>query len=133
MLHIELSRDYAHRMARNRIAEIREAKGLKVKELAAKAGFSAPYVSQMELGIRNISLKNLEKLATALECQPEDLLPIEGGSGTDILNIWASIPPDRRELAKQVLESFISTSRSSGVDAEVNSGVESGFKNKKNR
>ena len=80
---------------------------MKVKDLAAKAGFSAPYVSQMELGIRNISLKNLERLATALNCQPEDLLPIPGGTATDILNIWASIPPERRELAKQVLESFI--------------------------
>lgn len=107
MLHIEPSRDYARHMARNRIAEVREAKGMKVKDLAAKAGFSAPYVSQMELGIRNISLKNLEKLAVALDCQPEDLLPIPGGSSTDILNIWASIPPERRELAKQVLESFV--------------------------
>ena len=115
-------------MAKNRIAEIREAKGLKVKELAAMAGFSAPYVSQMELGIRNISLKNLEKLAAALECQPEDLLPISGGTGADILNIWAAIPPDRRELARQVLESFVSK----GVDEHVNSGVEQGFKiNKK--
>jgi transcriptional regulator with XRE-family HTH domain len=105
-------RDYAPLMAKNRIAEIREAKGLKVKELAAMAGFSAPYVSQMELGIRNISLKNLEKLATALECQPEDLLPISGGTGVDILNIWAAIPPDRRELARQVLESFVTK----GVD-----------------
>ena len=115
-------------MARNRIAEIREAKGLKVKDLAARAGFSAPYVSQMELGIRNISLKNLEKLATALECQPEDLLPIPGGTGTDILNIWAAIPPDRRELARQVLESFIGSARTSGVDANVTFGVD--LKNK---
>jgi transcriptional regulator with XRE-family HTH domain len=115
-------------MARNRIAEIREAKGLKVKDLAARAGFSAPYVSQMELGIRNISLKNLEKLATALECQPEDLLPIPGGTGTDILNIWAAIPADRRELARQVLESFIGSTRTSGVDANVTFGVD--LKNK---
>lgn len=97
-------------MPRNRIAEIREAKGLKVKELAAKAGFSAPYVSQMELGIRNISLKNLERLATALECQPEDLLPVSGGTSSDVLNVWAAIPPDRRDLALQVLQSFASTS-----------------------
>lgn len=94
-------------MPKNRITEIREAKGMKVKDLAAKAGFSAPYVSQMELGIRNISLKNLEKLAAALDCQPEDLLSTPTATNTDILNIWAAIPADRRELAKQVLESFI--------------------------
>lgn len=104
---MEVSRDYARTMPRNRIAEVREAKGLKVKELAAKAGFSAPYVSQMELGIRNISLKNLERLATALECQPEDLLPVAGGSSTDILNIWAAIPADNRELAMNVLKGFM--------------------------
>lgn len=93
-------------MAKNRITEIREAKGMTVHDLAAKAGFSAPYVSQMALGVRNTSLKNLEKLATALECQPEDLIGTSGTTNTDILDIWAAIPPERRDLARTVLESF---------------------------
>lgn len=101
---------------------------MKVKDLAAKAGFSAPYVSQMELGIRNISLKNLEKLAEALECQPEDLLPVAGGTATDILNIWAAIPPERRELAKQVLESFIGKNPTEGVDPAEHTDIKSAFK-----
>jgi transcriptional regulator with XRE-family HTH domain len=124
---------YATDMLKNRITEIRNERGLTVEELAAKAELSPSFVSLLARGKRNISLKNLEKLAAALDCRPEVLIGAETEAMSDITALWAAIPPDRRELAKQVLESFISTSRSSGVDAEVNSGVESVFKNKKNR
>lgn len=92
---------------KNRIHEIRNARGLTVEALSAKSGISPAYISQMARGDRNVSLKNLEKLAQALECRPEDLLI--GNvitSNHDILNLWASIPAERRDLARQVLESF---------------------------
>lgn len=93
-------------MIKNRINEIRNAKGLTFEELADKSGLSQGYVHQMASGERNVSLKNLEKLARALECRPEDLVGTDTPTNTDILNIWASIPSDRRDLARQVLESF---------------------------
>lgn len=94
-------------MLKNRISEIRKAKGIGLEELADKAGLSPGYVSLMASGARNISLKNLEKLATALECRPEDLFTDRSSGEADILDLWAAIPPERRELAKQVLESFV--------------------------
>lgn len=94
-------------MLKNRITEIRNARGLSIEDLAAKADMSPSYISRMARGERNISLRNLEKLATALECSPEDLMGGEAPVPGDIADIWAAIPPERRELAKQVLESFI--------------------------
>lgn len=100
----------------NRIEELRKAKGLTLEELAERSGFSTPFVWQMAHGVRNISLKNLGRLATALGCQPEDLLGTDKMSNSDLLNLWAAIPVDRRELAMQVLQSFVNTS---ALDAET--------------
>lgn len=94
-------------MAKNRINELRVARGLTFEELAERAGFSQGYVHQMASGERNVSIKNLEKLAAALGCRAEDLIGSGTPTNTDILDIWASIPVERRELARQVLESFI--------------------------
>jgi len=48
-------------------------KGLTQQELADKTGVSESYVCQIENG-KMVSLKKLEKLAHALDCQPRDLL-----------------------------------------------------------
>ncbi len=118
-------------MLKNRITEIRNERGLSIEELAAKADLSPSYISRMARGERNISLKNLDKLASALDCHPEDLMGGENPVAADIADIWAAIPPERRELAKQVLESFVGSNRISGVDPNVKSGVESGFRKTK--
>ncbi len=105
-------------MAKNRITEIRLARGMSVRDLAKAAGFSGPYVSQMAAGVRNISLGNLERLATALQCQPEDLLGTRSATNTDILDIWAAIPPERRDLARTVLESFMKSPATTKDDTD---------------
>jgi transcriptional regulator with XRE-family HTH domain len=92
---------------KNRINEIRDERGLSYEDLAEMTGLSPSYVSLMSRGKRNISLKNLEKLAAALQCSPMDLIGDEPPIAADIAEIWAAIPADRRELARQVLESFI--------------------------
>jgi transcriptional regulator with XRE-family HTH domain len=93
-------------MLKNRIAEVRRAKGMSLEEVAERAGLSPGYVSLMASGGRNISLKNLERLATALDCQPEDLIGTSTTTNSDILDLWASIPPERRDLALTVLQSL---------------------------
>jgi transcriptional regulator with XRE-family HTH domain len=91
---------------KNRIHELRKARGLTVEELAAQADMSPSYVSLMASGARNISVSNMKKLALALRCSPLDLLT-EGTPADDaLLNVWASIPPERRDLALTVLQSF---------------------------
>jgi transcriptional regulator with XRE-family HTH domain len=50
-----------------RVKEIRRRKGLNQKELAALAGISNSYLSDIEVGRTNPSLKTLFKIAEALE------------------------------------------------------------------
>lgn len=59
----------------NRIAEWRELRGLSQEDLAAAAGMSPGYLSRMERGERNVSLKNLAKISEALGIPARDLVP----------------------------------------------------------
>jgi len=58
------------------IRRIREERGLSQEELAALAGLHRAYVGQIERGEKNIGLKNLEKIAKALNVGIKVLLDI---------------------------------------------------------
>jgi transcriptional regulator with XRE-family HTH domain len=51
----------------DKIKQIRQQKGIKQLELAAKAGISNTYLSDIEVGRTNPSIKTLKKLAGGLE------------------------------------------------------------------
>lgn len=53
-----------------RLRELRLRADFSQEELAARAGLDRTYVSGVERGIRNISLTNIWKLATALGISP---------------------------------------------------------------
>jgi transcriptional regulator with XRE-family HTH domain len=53
----------------------RELRGLEQVELATYVGCSQPHVSDMERGLRSPSVKLLHKLAEALDCPVEELMP----------------------------------------------------------
>lgn len=57
----------------NKIRELRKAKGLSQEDFADLCGFDRTYVSGIERGTRNPTLKALEILANALEVAIEDL------------------------------------------------------------
>jgi len=57
-----------------RIKELRTAKGITQEDLAELAGLSRQYVGDVERGARNISLVNIEKIATALKITLSELL-----------------------------------------------------------
>ncbi|MDQ0493874.1 helix-turn-helix domain-containing protein [Paenibacillus brasilensis] len=57
-----------------RIRDIRKSKGLSQEALAEKAGFNSSYIGFVERAERNISLKNLEKIAKALNVSVNQLL-----------------------------------------------------------
>lgn len=59
----------------NRIREWREKRGLTIEALAEMAGLSVSYLSRMERGGRNVSLKNIAKLAVPLRISEADLAP----------------------------------------------------------
>ena len=55
--------------------------GLSQEELAERADLHRTYVADIERGVRNVSLVNIEKLALALGCSIGELAddPVSGG------------------------------------------------------
>ena len=56
-----------------KIKTLREQKGLLLKDVADRTGFSAALISQMENHLVSPSLGTLIKLAKALDVNPQDL------------------------------------------------------------
>jgi len=57
------------------LRKLRQKQGLTQEELADKAGMHFTYIGQIERGIRNPSLVNLQKIAKALKVSAGELLP----------------------------------------------------------
>ena len=57
-----------------KVRKRRKELGFTQEKLAEASGLHRTYIAGIEAGKRNISLKNLEKLAKALKVSPEDLL-----------------------------------------------------------
>jgi ribosome-binding protein aMBF1 (putative translation factor) len=60
-----------------RLRTVRQQKGISQEKLADFAGLHRTYVSSVERGERNISLLNIEKLASALGVPMAQLMPDE--------------------------------------------------------
>jgi len=59
---------------KNRIAELRKARGLTLQALADMVGASNQQISHLEKGRRGLTVDWVDRLAGALECHPFDLL-----------------------------------------------------------
>ena len=57
-----------------RLRQLRLAAGLSQEELADLSGLHRTYISSVELGKRNVSLRNIDALATALEVPIHELV-----------------------------------------------------------
>jgi ribosome-binding protein aMBF1 (putative translation factor) len=75
------------------VHERREVLGISQEELAHRAGLHRTYISDIERGARNPSLKTLSRLADALEISTSDLIRLgesksnesASGSSTDVI------------------------------------------------
>ena len=56
------------------IIELRKSKKMTIDQLAEKSSLSGKYLQGVEVGNRNISIKNLNKICKALETSPDILL-----------------------------------------------------------
>lgn len=76
----------AQQPVKNRIKEIREKMGVTLEYVAEKAEISIGYLSRMEGEKRNVSLKNLRKIARVLNTTPDKLISedVTGGVATEI-------------------------------------------------
>jgi len=84
----------------NQIAAVRKRAGLKIDELAEKTGLSTTYIWRMERGQRNVSLKNLQKMAEALGVAPSELIEQKPVSDVPILS-WVSAGMMARDDVQQ--------------------------------
>ena len=68
--------EYARRLlaGENPVRVYREMRGLAARDLAARVGVSAPYLSQIEAGKRDGSLATIRALAAALGVGIDDLI-----------------------------------------------------------
>ena len=57
----------------NTIRRVRQTKGLTQIEMAELANIHANYVSEVERGLRNVSLVNILWIARALDIEPSEL------------------------------------------------------------
>ena len=53
---------------------VRVARGMSQEELAHRASLDRTYVSSVERRLRNLSIQNIQRLAVALEVEPQELL-----------------------------------------------------------
>lgn len=58
----------------NKLREFRKQKGFSQEKLAFKCDLHRTYISDIERGSRNVSLKNIDKIAKALGIPPKLLL-----------------------------------------------------------
>lgn len=57
-----------------RLRLLRQARHISQEELANRAGLDRTYISSCEAGRRNVTLKTIMKLATALDVSPRELI-----------------------------------------------------------
>ena len=94
------------------LAVIAEKPEMTVRSVSLGAGMSDSMLNKFLKGhTESMTIKNAEKLAAALMVDPQWLIFGEGEPDLagDIDGLFARIPPDQREQARRVLETFART------------------------
>lgn len=73
-----------------RIRSYRKRAGISGVSLAASAGISQPFLSQLESGQTSVAIATLYRIAQALGIQPSDLLPAPATSDMEIVRSAAT-------------------------------------------
>lgn len=85
----------------------REHRRMTQAKLAEAVETTGAVISLLESGDRGLSDRWLRKLAPVLGTRPGHLLEVDPADvSTDILEIWAEIPEERRQQARDVLATF---------------------------
>lgn len=64
----------ARELLANNLRRLRAERGLSQEDLAFEANLHRTFVAHVERGVRNISIDNIEKLASALKMKSHELL-----------------------------------------------------------
>ena len=87
-----------------RVKQLRLAQGLTLAELSKRTGLKEQYLNRVEKGEHQVTLKNLQVVATGLGVQPGDLLEIEvpGQNENRLLKLETAL-----KLAKKALDDVL--------------------------
>ena len=90
----------------------REYRRMTQGHLAEAVDTTGAVISLLESGQRGLSDKWLRRLAPVLGTTPGHLLDVNPNeASSDILDIWAAVPEDKRDLAREVMKTFASNIR----------------------
>lgn len=89
------------------LKEWREHRGLTQEQLADRIGISRVMVSKIERGLNPYHQAFLEAAATALMCEPADLLVRNPTAPDAIWSVWDRIPPADKPRAITILKALI--------------------------
>lgn len=88
------------------LREWRIHRALTQQQLADRAGFSKPFISELERSVKPYTQSTLEALADALSVDPADLIMRDPTSPEAIWSVWDNVPPSKRDQALRVLAAF---------------------------
>lgn len=94
--------------------EWRKFRGLGIEDAAERLGMSAGRLSDLERRNRRFNETHLQRMAEVYGCDPVELLvrdPAEAGS---FWAIWERLPPDRREIATDLLSGLARRNNAGG-------------------
>lgn len=113
---IEMARNNFARNLKNK----RKAAGLTQQQLADKAGFKAPVIVRYEAGGALPRPEALEKLASALNIKPEELIVMQHKKYSGKLNVVLTVDikslPDAEMMIKRILYKLDNIGRSASVE-----------------
>lgn len=101
----------------SRITELREGRGLTLEQLAEIVGISTSYLWRLENEKRNLSLKNMTKIAQALDVKPEDLVAENPPQHRVPILTWVSAGAMARDDGQQ---DIIGEADAAGLDPRGN-------------
>ncbi len=84
----------------------RKYRGLSQEELGAHVGFTQGMISQLENGTSDYTRSHLESLATALDCEPSDLLVHDPNQGESPYSLIERMDADDRSRALEILKAL---------------------------
>lgn len=84
----------------------RKHRGYTQDRLAEMTGLSKPYLSQLETGKRQYTQELLEAFATALQCEPADLIIRDPSDPDGIWSIWDQLQPVERGQVVEIAKTF---------------------------
>ncbi|PRI11101.1 helix-turn-helix domain-containing protein [Leucobacter massiliensis] len=102
MGHEESPRDPENAELGRRVAAFRELSGMSLRALAAAAGVSSSFLSQLENGHTNASVASLRKIASALGVSPAQLLDSRAAQTRGVLRA-----KDRPSLPLEGAEKYV--------------------------